>query len=243
MSLVDRIPSGSVIGRLARLPLRLIPNGTHMPVLAGLNRGRRFIKGYGPHGYWLGIVERAMQAIVANNVRPGEVVYDIGANFGLYTLLFSKLVGEDGHVFAFEPAPRVVAGLRAHLELNGIHNVTVIEKAVAGRAEERRFHAGMDTSVGHLDGDGEFAVRTTTLDLLIRELPPPNCIKMDIEGAEVEALGAASECFRQYQPKLFLATHFDAQLNCCETLQSWGYDIRFVDDRDLLAVPKGTARA
>jgi FkbM family methyltransferase len=243
MNLVDRIPSGSVIGRLARLPLRLIPNGTPMPVLAGLNRGRRFIKGYGPHGYWLGIVERAMQAVVANNVRPGEVVYDIGANFGLYTLLFSKLVGKDGHVFAFEPAPRVLAGLRAHLELNGIQNVTVIEKAIAGRAEERAFRAAGDTCVGRLGEDGETLVQTTTLDLLVQELPPPNCIKMDIEGAEVEALGAASKCFRQYQPKLFLATHFDAQLNCCETLRSWGYDIRFVNDSDLLAVPNGTARA
>jgi FkbM family methyltransferase len=243
MSLVDCIPSGSVIGRLARLPLRLIPNGTHMPVLAGLNRGRRFIKGYGPHGYWLGTIERAMQSVVANNVRPGEVVYDVGANFGLYTLLFSKLVGRDGHVFAFEPAPRVLAGLRAHLELNSIQNVTVIEKAIAGRAEERRFRVAGNTCVGHLGEDGEMLVQTTTLDLLVRELPPPSCIKMDIEGAEVEALGAASECFRQYQPKLFLATHFDAHLNCCETLRSWGYDIRFVNESDLLAVPKGTARA
>src|SRR5258708_19410928 len=107
MNLVDRIPSGSVIGRLARLPLRLIPNGTRIPVLAGLNRGRRFIKGYGPHGYWLGIVERAMQAVVANNVRPRDVVYDIGANFGLFTLLFSQLVWHDAHVFPFYPATHI----------------------------------------------------------------------------------------------------------------------------------------
>src|SRR5258708_23584491 len=106
MNLVDRIPSGSVIGRLARLPLRLIPNGTHMPVLAGLNRGRRFIKGYGPHGYWLGTVERAMHAVAADNVRPRDVVCDTGAHFRPYKPLFSKPGGHGRHPFALYPRPR-----------------------------------------------------------------------------------------------------------------------------------------
>jgi FkbM family methyltransferase len=215
--------------------LRIIPDGMRIPVLSGCNRGRRFIKGYGPDGYWLGIVERRMQKVVADNVRRGDVVYDIGANFGLYTLLLSKLAGKSGHVFAFEPAPRVVAGLRAHLELNKIQNVTVVQKAIAGREGEMQFRSGEGACVGHLDEDGDLTVPTVTLDLVANELPPPSAIKMDIEGAEVEALGAASECFRRYRPKLFLATHFDASARCCDILRSWGYRVRIVDADDLFA--------
>lgn len=238
MSLYDCLPARSVIGRAVRLPLKLIPRGMRLPVLTGPNRGRQFIKGYGPDGYWLGTIERRMQEVAANNVRLGDIVYDIGANFGLYTLLFAKLVGKSGHVFAFEPAPSVLIGLRAHLEVNEIQNVTVIERAIAGRVEKRRFRASEDTCVGRLDENGDVLVQTTTLDLLVHELPPPSCVKMDIEGAEVEALGAASECFRQFQPKLLLATHNGADTKCCETLRSWDYDIRFVNDHDLVAVPK-----
>lgn len=239
MNLSNCLPVRSTIGRLARLPLRIIPDGVSMPVLTGRNRGRRFIKGYGPDGYWLGFVERRMQKIVGANVREGDVVYDIGANFGLYTLLLSKLVGKSGQVFAFEPAPRVVCGLRAHLELNKIQNVTVIQKAIAGREGEMQFRSGTHACVGHLDEEGDLTVRTVTIDLVANELPPPSAIKMDIEGAEVDALRAASQCFRLHRPRLFLATHLGLSATCCEILRSWGYCVRFVDGYDLFAFYRG----
>jgi FkbM family methyltransferase len=237
MGLPESLPLNSVLGRLARLPLRLIPNGTRIPVLLGMNRGRRLIKGNGPAAYWLGLAERHMQSIVASNVQEGDIVYDVGANFGLYSLLFSKLVGSRGHVYAFEPAPNVVAGLRAHLELNEVQNVTIIEKAVAGYVGESRFQTDGNTCIGHLDSDGKVVVPTTTLDLLVRELPPPDCIKMDIEGAELEALKAANECFSRIRPKLFLATHFGVLQSCISMLKAWNYEIcQIIDDNDLLAV-------
>lgn len=210
-----------------------------MPVLFGCNRGRKFIKGYGPNGYWLGIAERQMQRIVADNVGPGDVVYDIGANYGLYTLHFSKLVGESGQVFAFEPAPKVAFGIRMHLELNRIHNVTVLQKAVAGRNGRMQFRASEHACVGHLDEHGDLNVPTITLDRVVETLPPPSAIKMDIEGAEVDALRAASQCFRRYRPNLFLSTHFGSSTTCCELLRSWGYGIRLVDRDDLFAFYSG----
>ena len=79
------------------------------------------------------------------------------------------------------------------------------------------------------------AVATTSIDTLIHELPPPNCIKMDIEGAEIEALACGQECFLTYKPKLLLATHFGSDVKCCEILRSWDYKTDFFEDRDLLA--------
>ena len=237
MGLPDLIPFNTVAGGLIRLPLRLIPKGTCIPVLFGPNRGHRFLKGAGTNGYWLGTAERAHQTLAMKHILPGEVVYDIGANVGLHTLLFSRLVGERGQVFAFEPSPDTAALLAEHVRINGKKNVTIIQKAIAGRSAEMRFSTGEDSRQRRLDTGGEATVLSVTLDEMVRDLPPPHCIKMDIEGAEVEALQGAAECFQRYRPKLFLATH-DTEALCCGLLRSWGYSIEFFAGPDLLALPQ-----
>src|SRR5215470_18743038 len=115
MDLLDLVPYDTLAGRLLRLPLRLIPNGTCIPVFFGPNRGHRFLKGAGTNGYWLGTAERAHQVLAMKHISRGQIVYDIGANVGLHTLLFSRLVGDQGQVFAFEPSPDTAALLRDHL--------------------------------------------------------------------------------------------------------------------------------
>jgi FkbM family methyltransferase len=235
MGLPDRFPVGSLLGQVVRLPLKLIPDGTPLPVLSGPNRGYRFIKGYGPASYWFGIAERALQRVSKANICSGDTVYDIGANVGLHTLFFSRLVGETGHVFAFEPDPNTARKLAEHLILNHVQNVTIIEKAVTCRTERRWFSIHADPCQSHLANDGEIAVSATTLDELIKELRPPNCIKMDIEGGELEALAGGHECFTLYKPKLFLATHFGSHVQCCEILHSWNYRTEFFEDLDLFA--------
>lgn len=237
MDLPNLVPFDSLVGRLLRLPLRLIPNGTCIPVLFGPNRGHRFLKGAGTNGYWLGTAERTHQALAMKHIRPGQIVYDIGANVGLHTLLFSRLVGEEGQVFAFEPSPDTAALLAEHVRINRRKNVTIIPKAIAGRAGEMRFSGSGDSRIRRLDVGGETTVLSVTLDQVARDLPPPACIKMDIEGAEVEALQAAAECFQRYRPKLFLATH-GSDVPCCALLRSWDYDIEFFAGPDLLALPK-----
>ena len=237
MDLPNLVPFDTLVGRLVRLPLRLIPNGTCIPVLFGPNRGHRYLKGAGTNGYWLGTAERAHQALATKHICPGQIVYDIGANVGLHTLLFSKLVGEDGHVFAFEPSPDTAALLAEHVRINRKTNVTIIQKAIAGRAGEMRFSGAGNSRERRLYSGGETTVLSVTLDQVVRDLSPPSCIKMDIEGAEVEALPAATECFQRYRPKLFLATH-DSDAPCCALLRSWGYNIEFFAGPDLLALPK-----
>jgi FkbM family methyltransferase len=237
MDLPNLVPFDTLVGRLVRLPLRLIPNGTCIPVLFGPNRGHRYLKGAGTNGYWLGTAESAHQALATQHISPGQIVYDIGANVGLHTLLFSKLVGEHGHVFAFEPSRDTAALLAKHLTINRKTNVTIIQKAIAGSAGEMRFSGGGNSRERRLHSGGESTVPCVTLDQVVHDLPPPSCIKMDIEGAEVEALPAATECFQRYRPKLFLATH-DSDGPCCALLRSWSYNIDFFAGPDLLALPK-----
>jgi FkbM family methyltransferase len=237
MALPDLIPFDTFAGRLLRLPLRLIPTGTCIPVLFGPNRGHRFLKGAGTNGYWLGTVERASQTLAIKHIRPGQVVYDIGANVGLHTLLYSRLVGEQGKVFAFEPSPDTAALLAEHVRINAKRNVSIVQKAIAGRAGEMRFSVRGDSRIRRLDADGNTTVSSVTLDQMVRDLPPPNCIKMDIEGAEIEALQAAGECFQRHKPILLLATHA-TEGPCSALLRSWGYHVESFAGSELVALPK-----
>uniref|UniRef100_A0ACD5GZU7 FkbM family methyltransferase n=1 Tax=Desertifilum tharense IPPAS B-1220 TaxID=1781255 RepID=A0ACD5GZU7_9CYAN len=127
----EKISPQSFVGKLLRLPLKLIPANAQMPILSGKLRGKKWIVGAGRHGSWLGTYEAQTQHLFIQALNPGMTVFDIGAQAGFYTLLASHLVGKQGRVFAFEPLPRNLAYLHQHLAINHLENVTVIEAAVA----------------------------------------------------------------------------------------------------------------
>ncbi len=236
------------LGKLVRYPLRLVPPMMVVPILSGPLRGKRWVVGSGIHGCWLGWYESEKQQVISRTVRPNTVFYDIGANVGLYSLLASMLVGP-GTVYSFEPLPRNLSYLKRHLALNHAANVEVQELAISDKNSVARFRAEKTGYMGHLASEGEIAVPTATLDSLLQDgrILPPNYIKMDIEGAEHQALLGARECFERYRPTLFLATHGEAiHERCCDVLRAWGYDFNLIGEptaegAELFAVP-GTAR-
>src|SRR5574341_673203 len=128
------ISSNSGVGIALRYPLRWIPHERVVPVLQGRLRGKRWIVGASVHGCWLGSYEYDKQKRFVREIKKGDVVYDIGAHVGFYTLLASELVGPSGQVIAFEPLPRNLGYLHRHLALNSCKNVTVIEAAVGNAA-------------------------------------------------------------------------------------------------------------
>jgi FkbM family methyltransferase len=95
----------------------------------------KWIAGSSIHGCWLGTYELEKQQALERFVRRGMTVYDIGANGGFYTLFFSRLVGDMGRVFAFEPCPYAARFLIDYVQMNGLSNVRVIEAAVSEKAE------------------------------------------------------------------------------------------------------------
>jgi FkbM family methyltransferase len=66
-------------------------------------------------------------------VKPGDTIVDAGANVGYYTLIASRLVGEKGKVYAFEPEPASFALLQKNVRLNGLTNVVLEQKALSNR--------------------------------------------------------------------------------------------------------------
>jgi FkbM family methyltransferase len=242
------IPDKSLVGKVLRLPLRLVPARAHMVILQGPLRGKRWIAGSCDHGCWLGSYEYRKQRRFATEVRSGDVIYDLGAHVGFYSLLASALTGPRGRVFSFEPLPINLAVLQQHLNLNGIKNCTVLDVAVSSSGGVANFAAGPTTTMGRLTRESKDAinVRTVVLDDLVGrgELPLPNVIKCDIEGGEYDALEGAARILKRQRPKIFLATHGpDIHRRCCSFLTGHGYKLESLDDlpldktSEVLAVP------
>jgi len=218
------IPSYShPIGKLLRLPLRLVPTDTVVPVFTGELRGGKWLTTSATHGCWLGTYEREKQRAFAAAVEPTMTVFDIGANVGFYTLIASRLVGPRGRVVAFEPLPRNVDYLRRHVSMNAASNVTVIEAAVAERGGTGMLKEGSGPAEGALSSCGDVMVRLVALDLLT-DLPAPDVMKIDVEGAEFEVLRGAAATLRTHRPTIFLATHgVRPNRDCIGMLLSYGY--------------------
>lgn len=225
-----------VIGRLIRFPLKLIPRDMRLPILQGKLRGKRWIVGSSNHGCWLGSYEYEKQSLFAKIIQPGSVVFDIGAHAGFYTLLASELVGQKGKVVAFEPLPRNIHFLKEHLRLNQCKNVTVIEAAVAEQSNITYFEEGRNSSTGFLSSKGCLEVKAVSIDELVSkgEIPPPDYMKIDVEGAELLVLHGAKSILNNYYPTIFLATHgIDVHQSCCMLLKSIGYELQSINENNV----------
>ncbi len=235
------ISETSLIGKILRWPLRFIPEDFRMPIWQGKLRGKTWIVGSGTHGYWLGSYESQKINLFQKFVHPGDVVYDIGAHAGYYTLLASKLTGPNGKVIAFEPQPRNLDFLKQHLRLNNISNVLVIEAAVYNRAGTTRFSDQNGSFVGHISEIGNLEVKSVCLDDLWKhaDLPAPQVVKIDVEGAEYAVLTGGSDLFQTEHPVFFLATHGSEVNRQCEAwLQDAGYTWSIINDpNEIVALP------
>jgi FkbM family methyltransferase len=237
------ISRSTALGKLLRLPLRLFPPGAVVPVLQGPVRGMKWIVGSSVHGCWLGSYEYDKQIPISRLVRPGSVVYDIGAHVGFYTLLFSKLTGPQGLVIAYEPLARNLYYLKRHISMNRLSNVRVIEAAVSDESGVLSFQEGESSYQGRLSAAGVLRVRAERLDSLVAagHIPAPDYMKLDIEGAEVAALRGACNVLQTARPTVFLATHgADVRAECLMILRNHQYSISPIGGAvdEFLAVPE-----
>ena len=145
-----------------------------------------------------------------DHVQPGQLVFDIGGHFGEYAVLLGSLVGATGRVVTFEPDVDASPTLRTNLALNGFGARVIIEEiCVFDSTESRQFftrHGNAQSSLARsglggapTDQDVErYAVRTIRLDdyLLERGLRAPDFMKLDVEGAEINALRGAKTILR-----------------------------------------------
>jgi len=193
-----------------------------LPVLFGPMRGVKWVVGSSVRSCWLGTYERQTQELLAACTKTGQVAVDCGANVGFFTIMLSRLLGESGRVIAFEPLPANARQLREHLELNDIRNVSFYEAATGAETGRQKFALGDSTTQGRLTDEGDLEVEVHALDDLVTSgrIPPPDVVKIDVEGAERDVLEGARRTLAAQRPSLIIATHgWRAHEACLELLR------------------------
>lgn len=213
-------------------------------IAEGVGKGLRFWPGYSESDYCSGTNELPVQQALASAVKPGDVVYDIGANVGFFTVLLARMAGTDGQVHAFEPLQSNSRFIRKNARRNGFNTVQVHECAVADADGDRELwvarHAGGAALTDHArppDALRTIVVRTVTVDRVIEEgLAPPAVVKIDVEGAEPAVLSGMSDTLRTVRPVVLyeLDAPTEAELGprvavCGELLCAAGYTVRRLD--------------
>ena len=162
--------------------------------------------------YFLGrYYEVAVERLVERLVLPGDTFVDVGANIGMLTLTGASRVGTAGHVYAFEPHPRMASRIRHAIALNGLRNVTVLEYGLADcRAEMPLTVAaqanGWSTlgAVTHPDPSLSYGTIPVNVDagdnLLPANMRGAVTIKVDAEGFETRVLRGLTKVIERTQP-------------------------------------------
>lgn len=182
-------------------------------------------------------------------VRSGDVIADVGANVGYYTLLFSRLVGPRGSVHSFEPAPPTFDQLEATIRRAHRYNVLLNRCALADSESTTTLYLpgddhGQASLTQHSFGSWAqevpvhaFTCQVTTLDAYVesRGIAALTLLKCDVEGAELPVLLGAQKTIRRFTPLLFLEVnpHWSADFNyqpadLVRLLETLGYSLFFL---------------
>jgi len=142
----------------------------------------------------IAIHEPESTSVFWDAIAPGMIVVDAGANRGGFSVLAAHRAGSSGRVFAFEPEARNFETLRR--KMRRFPMVTPVQQAVSDSVGQATlhldsFHAG-HSLVGVIAGPAvsEATVAVTSLDAFVREqgLPGLDVVKLDVEGAELQAI-------------------------------------------------------
>lgn len=199
--------------------------------------------------------------LFASLIKPGDVILDIGANTGLYSIFYSKLVGDKGKVFAFEPDTKTYKALLNNLKLNNCTNVITHNFALSNK-ESKIEMVSEDTNDANLKTGDAFryikeitddsssstnntikAFRLDDLDLIKKE-EKINFMKVDVEGAELLVFEGGKETIQNHKPKIIfelngqVTKRFDYNpVQVLMLLNELGYSLDEYDSQQWMALP------
>jgi len=167
-------------------------------VYAGIPLRLRLVDALGESWYdhdWPELVE--FPSVHRKRLRPGGVVFDLGAHQGMVAMILGTAVGPTGQVIAVEGSAHNARAAAANVRLNGMDWVQVVNAAVADRTGTALFGRGFNGSVDETSGEGgSDRVPATTVDALAGECGMPDLVFLDVEGYEAKALRGAAQVLR-----------------------------------------------
>lgn len=210
-----------------------------LKIQQGLGRGLRFNTGGSAASFVVGSSQQQEQIALKALLAVGATFYDIGANVGFFTVIASRIVGPAGKIFCFEPLPENYRQIRHNAMLNDFKNIKIVDTALGNLDGEARFWTSAGPTWGKLVSTGkvpdqltgEIDVPVRRLDRVVAEssLPPPDVIKIDVEGAEVDVLLGATETLRHHMPRLLIELH-GTNTSVANVLSEHGYKAAVLGD-------------
>ncbi len=199
-----------------KLVLLLIRTGGRIQTINdGLASGIRLYVGeHITEIYISGKYEPEVQGVLAKHLKIGDVVYDIGASIGFFTLLSAKLVGENGTVYSFEPAFHAYKSLLRNIGVNKFYWIVPFQECLTDGPREVTFAVTGNAYGSSIVTGDEMKwqisrVLATSIDGIIstRSLKPPDLIKIDVEGEEGNVLLGSKNTLQEYKPIIICEIH------------------------------------
>jgi FkbM family methyltransferase len=209
-------------------------------VQRGVAQGLRFNSGGSATGFLLGTHDPGIQKALSVLLKPGMVVYDVGANVGFTAVIAAHCVGSTGHVICFEPQPSCFELIRHNAAINNYKHIQVRSEALGGEDGTASFVVAEDSTFSHLATGTTQQAKGTSIEVKVRRLdsllaaeplPKPDLIKIDVEGAERQMLDGAMTTLRDARPILLIELHGTNQ-TVSDALNAAGYTSSIVGSRD-----------
>jgi FkbM family methyltransferase len=203
-----------------------------------------YLKNYLRGGYRY---EQHVVSEMRKYVKKGTIAVDIGSHIGTHAIVLSKLVGETGTVYAFEPQVKIFTELGINLFMNSVNNVITKRQALGNETKLVETNPPLPTNEGGVGiGYGGDKVNMTTLDSY--HLNNVSYIKIDVESMEEQVLLGARETILRNRPVISLeilggASREDANVQRIvkeRTLQlaEMGYIVKQLWHHDYLCLPQ-----
>lgn len=195
-------------------------------------------------------------------LKPGMIFVDIGAHIGEYTLLSAELLGETGHIYAFEPQPKIYNLLESNIKVNQLKKISIESCALSNQEGKVEFTIFSEPSVSSIKTDlpnsseqnysitDTIQVSTITLDSYFGSLEDKiDLIKLDVEGAELMVFQGAKKYLEfseatapiwlfEFSPRNYKDFGYDAK-DLFSLLESYGYIIYEYSNGQLNTISKG----
>lgn len=158
------------------------------------------------HNVW----EKESVEIVQMLVKPGDTVLDVGANFGYYSIMCSKLVGAAGKVISSEPTAYFGDRLKHHISKNNITNIRLLPFGFSDQTNTLEIKIDPSTATMHMPEQDVFLkteqIKLVTFDSYVQEngLEKLDFIKIDVDGHEPKFLEGAKETIMKFKPDILL---------------------------------------